>query len=72
MTSPLRLSQGLKQYRIHLPKQEMEEVQIQSLSWEDPLEEEMATQSSILAWRIPWAEELGGLLSMELHRVRHN
>ena len=36
---------------------------VQSLSWEDPLEEEMATQSSLLAWRIPWTEESGGLQS---------
>ena len=43
--------------------EEMEEMEIWSLSWEDPLEEEMATQSSILAWRIPWAEEFGGLHS---------
>jgi len=37
---------------------------IQSLGWEDPLEKEMATHSSILAWQIPWTEEAGGLLSM--------
>ena len=39
--------------RIHLPMQEKEELQVQSLGWEDPLEEEMATYSSILAWEIP-------------------
>ena len=39
---------------------------------EDPLEEEMATHSSILAWRIPWTEEPGGLQSMVSQRVRHN
>ena len=39
----------------------MEEIQVQSLGQEDPLEEEMATHSSILAWRIPWTEEPGGL-----------
>ena len=39
----------------------MQETQVQSLSWEDPLEEEMATHSSILAWRIPWKKELCGL-----------
>ena len=38
-----------------------------SLGWEDPLEEEMATYSSILVWEIPWTEEPGGLQSMELH-----
>ena len=36
-------------------------MRVQSLGWEDPLEEGMATNSSILAWRIPWTEELGGL-----------
>ena len=39
----------------------MQETQVQSLGWEDPLEKEMATHSSILAWRIPWTEEPGGL-----------
>ena len=43
----------------------LQETQIHSLGWEDPLEKEMATHSSILAWRIPWTEELGGLQSME-------
>ena len=37
------------------------EAQVQSLGWEDPLEKKMATHSSILAWKIPWMEELGGL-----------
>ena len=41
--------------------QEMQEVQVRSLGWEDPLEKGKATHSSILAWRIPWAEEPGGL-----------
>ena len=45
----------------------MQETQVQSLGWEDPLEEEMATNSSILAWRIPWTEEPGRLQS-----IRHN
>ena len=40
--------------------QEMQEMQVWSLDWEDPLEEEMATHSSILAWKIPWTEEHGG------------
>ena len=44
--------------------QETQETRVPSLGWEDPLEEEMATHSSILAWRIPWAEESGGLQSM--------
>ena len=41
----------------------MQETQVQSLGWEDPLEKEMATHSSILAWRIPWTEKPGGLQS---------
>ena len=47
-----------------LPVQEKQEMQVQSLIWEDPLEEEMATHSSILAWTIPWTEEPGRLQSM--------
>ena len=50
----------------------MWETRVQSLGWEDPLEEEMATHSSILAWKIPWTEEPGGLQSMGSHRVRHD
>ena len=50
----------------------MRETWVQSLGWEDSLEKEMAPQSSILAWRIPWTEEPGGLQSMELQRVRHD
>ena len=46
--------------------QEPQEKRVRSLGREDPLEEEMATQSSILAWRIPWIEETGGLQSMGL------
>ena len=46
----------------HLPA--MWETQVRSLHWEDPLEKEMATYSSILAWRIPWTEESGGPQSM--------
>ena len=45
---------------------------VQSLGWEDPLEKEMATHSSILVWRIPWTEEPGRLQSMGLQRVGHN
>ena len=52
--------------------QETQETQVQSLGWEDPLEKEMATHSSILAWRIPWIEEPGGLQSMGSQRVRHD
>ena len=50
----------------------MQDAQVQSLGGEDPLEKEMATHSSILAWRIPWIEEPGRLLSMGSQRVRHN
>ena len=45
---------------------------VQSLSQEDPLEEGMATHSSVLAWRVPWTQEPGGLQSVGLHRVGHN
>ena len=48
----------------------MQEIQVQSLGQEDPLEKEMATHASILAWEIPWIEELGGLHSMGSQRVR--
>ena len=51
--------------------QKLQEVWVQSLGQEDPLEEEMATHSSILAWRIPWREEPGGLQSTGLQRVGH-
>ena len=49
----------------------MQETQVQSLGWEDPLEKGMETHSSILAWRIPWTEEPGGLPSMGSQIVRH-
>ena len=48
------------------------EMQVPSLGQEDPLEKEMATHCSILAWRIPWTEEPGGLQSMGLQSIRHN
>ena len=50
----------------------MWETQVQSLAWEDLLEKEMATHSSILAWKILWTEELGWLLSMGSQRVGHD
>ena len=50
----------------------VQETWVRSLGREDPLEKEMATHSSILAWRIPWTEEPGRLQSMGLQRVRHN
>ena len=48
------------------------ETWVRSLGWEDLLEKEMATHSSILAWKIPWTEEPGRLQSMGLQRVRHD
>ena len=48
------------------------EMWVQSLGQEDPLKKGMATHSSILAWRIPWTEEPGGLQSIVSQRVRHN
>ena len=49
-----------------------QEMQIWSLGWEDSLEKEMETHSIILAWKIPWTEEPGGLQSMGLQRVEHD
>ena len=54
----------------HLPA--MQETQVQSLGWEDPLEKEMATHSSTLAWKIPWMEETRRLQSMGSQKVRHD
>ena len=50
----------------------VQETRVRSLGGEDPLEEGMATHSSILAWKIPWMEEPGGLQSMGSQRVRHD
>ena len=53
--------------------QESQEIDVgPNLSWEDPLEEDMATHSSIFAWRIPWTEEPGGPQSITSQRVRHD
>ena len=54
----------------HLPT--MWKTRVRSLGWEDPLEKEMATHSSILAWKIPWTEEPGKLQFMGLQRVGHD
>ena len=54
----------------NLPK--MWETQVQSLGWEDPMEKGMATYSSILAWKVPQTEDLGGLQPMGSQRVRHD
>ena len=58
--------------KICLPMQEMWETQVRSLGQEDPLEEEMATHSSLLVWKIPQTKEPGGLQSMGPQRVQHN
>ena len=50
----------------------VQETWVQSLGWEDPLEKETATHSNILAWKLPWTEEPGGMWSMELQGVRHD
>ena len=50
----------------------VQETQVPSLGWEDPLEKGVVTHSSILAWKIPWTEEPGGLQSMGSQRVRHD
>ena len=50
----------------------MQESRVQSLGWEDPLEKEMATHSSTLAWKIPWTEEPGRLQSTGSQRVGHD
>ena len=52
--------------------QDTQETQVQSLSWEDALEKEMATHSSSLAWRTPWTEDFGGLQSMGSQRAGHD
>ena len=68
-SSVLQLALLMVQTIKNLPA--MQETRVQSLGWKDPLEKGMATHSSILAWKIPWAEELGRLQSMGLQRVRH-
>ena len=78
MTQLLKLSQVLARqatFAIPILQQleiEFKETQVQSLGHKDPLEKEMVTHSSILAWRIPWMEKLGRLQSMGLQRVGHN
>ena len=49
-----------------------QEIRVQLLGQEDPREKGMVTRASILAWRVPWTEEPGGLLSMGSQRIRHN
>ena len=66
----LRMASLVAQMVKNLP--EMQEIQVQSLGQEDPLQKGTATYSSILAWRIPWTEEPGGPQPMGLQRVRHD
>ena len=70
------LARGERLYKevicIQLGLPAMWETRVQSLSQDGPLQKEMATHSSILAWRIPWTVKLGGLQSMGLQRVRHD
>ena len=68
--SPIGKSSLVAQTIKNLPA--MQETGVRYLSWEAPLEEGMATHSSILAWRIPWTEEPGGLPSMGLQIVAHD
>ena len=72
------LKWDIQEYEIHPVAQmvkrlpTMREAWVQSLGWEDLLEKEMATHSSILAWKIPWMEEPGRLQSMGSQRVGHD
>ena len=59
----------VQQWRVH---QRIQETQVQSLAQEDPVEKEVTTHSSTLAWKIPWTEETGGLQSLGLQRVIYN
>ena len=66
---PSEMAQQVK----NLPAmQETQEMRVQSLGQEDPLEKEMATHSSIIAWKIPWTEKPGRLQSMGSRRIRHD
>ena len=71
MTLPMAMDYSLVAQRVkNLPT--VQETWVWSLAWEDPLEKGMATHSGIVAWRIPWTEEPGGLQSMGSQKVRHN
>ena len=63
---------GVSVSKESLSVQETQETQVQSLGWEDPLEEKMATHSSVLAWEMPWTEKPGRLQSTGSQRVRHD
>ena len=62
----------IKNVLLHYFVSAMQDTQVQSLGWEDPLEKEMAAHSNILAWKIPWIAEPGRLPSMGSQRVGHN
>ena len=68
----IRASQVVLVVKNYLQMQEMQEMLVKSLGQEDPPQQEMATHSSMLAWRIPWTEKPGGLQSIGLQRVRHD
>ena len=68
----LRLGREIEKKYISNEDSAIQETQFRSLDQEDPLEKDMAIHSSILAWRIPWTEEPGGLQSMGLQRVGHD
>ena len=70
MCGPMGVKTSLVAQIVKLPT--MWETWVQSLGWEDLLEREMTTHSSILAWKIPWMEEPGRLQSMGLQRVEHD
>ena len=72
LTDPWRLTQASLVAQIVKNLPAVQETGVQSLGWEDPLEKGMATDFSILAWRIPWTEEPDGLQSMGSQRVKHN
>ena len=69
----LRRASQEAQWVKNLPAmQKMQEMQVQSLGWEDPPDQGMATHSSILAWTIPWTEEPDGLQSIGLQKAEHD
>ena len=72
LSSPVHELEGASQVMLVVENPPASAGDARDLGWEDPLEEGTATRSSILAWRIPWTEELGGLQSIGFHRVRHN
>ena len=77
MPKKLKLNGSMKTYRCPVAQMvkrlpTTRETWVRSLGWEDLLEKEMATHSSILAWKIPWTEEPGRLQSMGSQRVGHN